>query len=753
MAVAGTLLSAAQAANTALSVEANAAYLQANAKKKGVIVRPSGLQFRIIQNGFGKRPGPTDTVKVYYTGTLINGTVFDGTSPGLPAAFKVNSVIPGWIEALQLMREGDHWQLVIPPNLGYGARGAGDGADPAQPDAGVRPARCVTTTPAPQDAASKDYIPDPGDKDDRPVTAVAPHGAAVRDGSADGCAHRGGGTLRIAIALVMVVGASALFWASRDYTVVAPDWDGQVRGIAYNPSHIFTQQRQQARSRRSRSTATWRSFRQLTGHIRTYTVDGGMDKVPEIARRYGMTVSLGIWISPDLEQEREGDRAGHQDRAGQPPHHRPRHRRQRDAILFGYVSPDQLNAYIQRVRAALPARIKVTTAEPWSTWLLTPEIGQVCRCHLRPSAALLGRMSTSAARCDSSSTLYDDVAGRNFPTSRSSSARRAGRRKAAPAAAPRPRSPTRPISCAPSSSSRMEKGYDYYLLEAYDQPWKDRQRRRGRRLLGPVRRHRQSQIRLHRPAAHFPGMAQLCAAGGGPDACSLGLLILGRMPRVRQTGYLVMGGLIALVSTGLLALIDATALEYIDPTDIVAMIAMSPLVLLACAVILTEGIELAASLWRVERRVVPAAIPEKSPRVSIHVPYLQRAAADGDRDARMRWRGWTTTISKSSCWTTTRPIREVWRPVEAHCAALGPRFRFFHFDNVQGLQGRRAQRRAGADRSRRHLYRGDRQRLSGRAVLAAPRACRYFAVASDRAGAGAAGLSRRAREPLQGHGL
>ena len=61
---------------------------------------PDGLQFKILQNGFGKRPGLTDTVKVYYTGTLINGTVFDGTSPGLPACFKVNSVIPGWIEAL-----------------------------------------------------------------------------------------------------------------------------------------------------------------------------------------------------------------------------------------------------------------------------------------------------------------------------------------------------------------------------------------------------------------------------------------------------------------------------------------------------------------------------------------------------------------------------------------------------------------------------------------------------------------------------
>src|SRR5580698_11493994 len=120
------------AADDALSPEANQAFLAANAKKPGVIVRSDGLQFKILQNGFGKRPGLTDTVKVYYTGTLINGTVFDGTSPGLPASFQVNSVIPGWIEALQLMREGDHWQLVIPSAIGYGARGAGKAIPPDQ---------------------------------------------------------------------------------------------------------------------------------------------------------------------------------------------------------------------------------------------------------------------------------------------------------------------------------------------------------------------------------------------------------------------------------------------------------------------------------------------------------------------------------------------------------------------------------------------------------------------------------------------
>jgi FKBP-type peptidyl-prolyl cis-trans isomerase len=158
-------LSRAWAADDPLSIEANLKYLEDNKKKKGVIVRPSGLQFRILQNGYGKRPQSTDTVKVYYTGTLINHVVFDGTSPGLPASLKLNSVIPGWIEALQLMREGDRWLLVIPPNLGYGVRGAGDGAIPPNQTL-IFDIKLVETTPAPR-RGEKGYIPEPGDKDEQ----------------------------------------------------------------------------------------------------------------------------------------------------------------------------------------------------------------------------------------------------------------------------------------------------------------------------------------------------------------------------------------------------------------------------------------------------------------------------------------------------------------------------------------------------------------------------------------------------------
>lgn len=120
----------AQAADPALSPAANAAYLKANAAKRGVIVEPSGLQHNIIHSGFGNRPTATDVVTCYYKGMLINGKVFDATEPGYPAQFTVNKLIPGWTEALQLMRAGDEWHLVIPANLAYGTRGAGDGAIP-----------------------------------------------------------------------------------------------------------------------------------------------------------------------------------------------------------------------------------------------------------------------------------------------------------------------------------------------------------------------------------------------------------------------------------------------------------------------------------------------------------------------------------------------------------------------------------------------------------------------------------------------
>ncbi len=111
--------------------KAGQAFLEANAKKEGVITTASGLQYTVLKTGDGKRPQATDRVRCHYEGTLIDGTVFDSSyKRGEPAVFGVNQVIQGWVEALQLMNEGSKWRLFIPYNLGYGAHGAGNSIPP-----------------------------------------------------------------------------------------------------------------------------------------------------------------------------------------------------------------------------------------------------------------------------------------------------------------------------------------------------------------------------------------------------------------------------------------------------------------------------------------------------------------------------------------------------------------------------------------------------------------------------------------------
>ena len=106
-------------------------FLAANKDKAGVKTLPSGVQYKVIKPGTGASPKASDTVEVNYRGTLIDGKEFDSSySRGQPASFPVNGVIKGWQEALQVMKEGAHWQIVVPSELAYGENGAGGAIGP-----------------------------------------------------------------------------------------------------------------------------------------------------------------------------------------------------------------------------------------------------------------------------------------------------------------------------------------------------------------------------------------------------------------------------------------------------------------------------------------------------------------------------------------------------------------------------------------------------------------------------------------------
>lgn len=103
-------------------------FLEKNGKRAEVKTTPSGLQYEVLVEGNGQQPSPQDQVEVHYTGTLLDGTKFDSSvDRGVPATFGVTQVIPGWVEALQLMKEGSKWRLFIPSNLAYGPAGTPGG--------------------------------------------------------------------------------------------------------------------------------------------------------------------------------------------------------------------------------------------------------------------------------------------------------------------------------------------------------------------------------------------------------------------------------------------------------------------------------------------------------------------------------------------------------------------------------------------------------------------------------------------------
>ena len=107
------------------------AFLAANGKKEGVVTLPSGLQYKVLAEGKGKSPNPTDNVTVHYRGTLVDGTEFDSSHKrNAPATFGVDRVIAGWKEALPMMKEGAKWQLFVPSKLGYGEKGSGSRIPP-----------------------------------------------------------------------------------------------------------------------------------------------------------------------------------------------------------------------------------------------------------------------------------------------------------------------------------------------------------------------------------------------------------------------------------------------------------------------------------------------------------------------------------------------------------------------------------------------------------------------------------------------
>jgi cellulose synthase/poly-beta-1,6-N-acetylglucosamine synthase-like glycosyltransferase/exo-beta-1,3-glucanase (GH17 family) len=488
---------------------------------------------------------------------------------------------------------------------------------------------------------------------------------------------------RVVFALALVSLATVAIWFSLDWRIEAPDWTGTARGLSYNPSGLYEWS--------SYDTVSAEHIRDdldelahITTRVRTYSVSQGLDQVPAVAAkmaREGFKVSVGLWLSGDFEaNEAEIEKGLRVINAY--PAVIDRVFVGNEVVLRGEMTPAQLAHYMKRVKRAAPKRIQVSTAESWDGWLLHPELGTAADfigAHFLPfwqGVPVEEALAEIKLHMDELKTRFPDkqvvIAEVGWPSE--------GRRfKEAEADGPGQAAFLRRFF-----AMAKENTWDYYIIEAYDQPWKVRLEGAVGAFWGVYDAEGKPKFDFKGTLSSLPEWPYIALAAILLSVL-LGGALLRQTPHLHFAGILFLASSIAIIVSGVIAIFWGAALQYATAAQLVAFGGIVLVGSLAGAVIVTEGIEMAHALWRTTRRPMVVANNMARPFVSIHVPCYNEPAAmmreTLDALARLDYPNFEVVVLDNN----TRD-EAVWRPVEAHCAKLGPRFRFFHFDNVKGFK-------------------------------------------------------------------
>ncbi len=488
--------------------------------------------------------------------------------------------------------------------------------------------------------------------------------------------------MRTLAALAITTALVILVWAFLDRPVAAPEWTGTLRGVSYSASHLFTREEHDFVSE-ERIRADLTQLSAITKHVRTYTVSDGMDKVPEVAARLDMKVSLGIWLTGDKEANtREMAKAIAVIRAH--PRTIDRVFVGNEAILRGDLTVDELDAYILKVQRSIPNRVRVSTAETWSSWYANPELARhvdFVAAHILPyweGVPLRDAMDFIAEKHDLLESKFPRlpivIGEAGWPSEGRI------RRGAVPGAAAEAAFIRRFVSLADRN------GYDYYVIEAYDQPWKAESEGTVGAYWGMFDAAAAPKFAFTGAITSLPGWPSLAFVSVILTLIA-GALLLKFAPHLPFRGKAFLAGLAGALATGATAVGSSAALEYADFWTYSVFFIVVPVASLAVAVIISESVELAHALWRTVRRAKTPPAPEFAPRpkVSIHVPCYNEPPGmvieTLNALAALDYRDYEVIVLDNNT-----KDEAVWRPVEGHCAFLGPRFRFFHLDNVKGFK-------------------------------------------------------------------
>ena len=483
----------------------------------------------------------------------------------------------------------------------------------------------------------------------------------------------------IAIAITMV---SILFWAISNRPEQAPPWPTTIQGFAFSPMRDHHNPIKNILPNAEEIDQDLALLANTTHAVRTYTLEGDLIQIPALAQKYGLNVTLGAWLDTDFESNeleiaklikttRENYRNVVRVVVGN------------ESILRGELKVEQLGKYLDQVRAAVS--VPVSTAETWDVWLAHPELADhvdYIAVHILPywdGVELDRAVDHVVVTMNMLKSTFPDKEVIIGEVGWPSNARTFKGAVASPA--------NQATFLRRFLLQAEQQKYVYYIMEAFDQPWKRASEGAVGAYWGVYDVKRQPKFAFTAPIVGIPEWRLLAGISIVIGIITFAMLLIdSKTLRNRGRSFLAVVAFFA--ATGAVWIIYTYYQQYMTISSIIVGILMIIGIIGVTLVLLTEAHEWAEAIWlqKWRRPFTPIQMTdEELPMVSVHVPAYNEPPdmmiETLNALARLDYPHYEVIVIDNN---TKDPA--IWQPVEAHCATLGPRFRFFHQDPLPGFK-------------------------------------------------------------------
>ena len=483
----------------------------------------------------------------------------------------------------------------------------------------------------------------------------------------------------IAIAIAVI---SSSIWASVNQPEQEPRWPNRIQGFSFSPFRAWQSAIDHVLPSEEEIDADLALLAKKTHAVRTYTMEGSLAEIPRLARKHGLNVTLGAWLTSDLERNaveiETAIRVARENRKNV-----VRIIIGNEALLRGDLTAEQLIAYLDQVQEAID--VPVSAAEPWHIWMKYPELGEhvdYIATHMLPywegveMAESIGyivkHMNMLKQKFPDKQVIIGEV---GWPSN--------GRTRQLAVASPA----NEAIFLRRFLAKAEQEKYTYYVMEAFDQPWKQGSEGSVGAYWGVYDVNRQPKFPFTEPIVRIPEWRMLAGISAIIAIITFAFLLIDSKT-LRTRGRSFLATIAFTASTGAVWIVYTYTRQYLNPTTILIGVLMVIGMIGVVVVLLAEAHEWAEATWLSQwrRPFTPQHLEDDQlPMVSVQVPAYneppEMLIETLNALAQLDYPRYEVLVIDNN---TKDPA--VWQPVEAHCRKLGPKFRFFHVAPLAGFK-------------------------------------------------------------------